>query len=529
MPDTDEAGRGKEKKAAEALRKVAASVRTLHLPGLTGEKDSKDVSNWLDAGDDKETLLALAQSAPLYEYGPEAEKPKPKPEPISPEVADAFDPERGPKVDEPPAMDDAPPPMDEAPEAEAEKPKDDEEVGSADEEKPDAEEPQPQVKEEKPKAEEPKAKAQWPRLIKTSGEFVKDFVPPDYLIDGILQRRFIYSLTGQTGSGKTAVALLWAYCIATGTKIGPREVEAGRVIYFAGENPDDIRQRWIAMAEHYKFDIDTIDVHFIPGVLSLMQMRERIKMEIAESGPATAIFVDTSAAYFEGKQENDNVELGNHARLMRKYTRMPGGPTVIVNCHPPKGAGPENLIPRGGGAFLAEVDGNLTCALSEGIIRIGTQGKFRGAEFSPLHLELRTGTTERLKDTKGRKIFSVYAAQLTDEEVAERTQGGRDNENRVLRLMLAADPKKPLSIADIANNLGWRLASGEPHKRKVHGILQELLKHKLVEQERGGSYALTSKGKATAQALPPEDDDVFYGAESPGTMRNGQAYSLGIF
>ena len=32
----------------------------------------------------------------------------------------------------------------------------------------------------------------------TSEEFVEGFTPPDYLIDGFLQRQFIYALTGQT-------------------------------------------------------------------------------------------------------------------------------------------------------------------------------------------------------------------------------------------------------------------------------------------------------------------------------------------
>jgi hypothetical protein len=44
-------------------------------------------------------------------------------------------------------------------------------------------------------------------LIKSSSAFIKGFIPPDYLIDGILQRRFIYSLTAPTGGGKTAIAL----------------------------------------------------------------------------------------------------------------------------------------------------------------------------------------------------------------------------------------------------------------------------------------------------------------------------------
>src|SRR5262249_33891369 len=45
--------------------------------------------------------------------------------------------------------------------------------------------------------------------------FMGGFVPPDYLIEGMLQRRFVYALTGQTGHAKTAIALLFAELIST--------------------------------------------------------------------------------------------------------------------------------------------------------------------------------------------------------------------------------------------------------------------------------------------------------------------------
>ena len=40
------------------------------------------------------------------------------------------------------------------------------------------------------------------RIIKTSAEFVAEFEPPDYLIDGLLQRRFLYSLTDKPAAAK---------------------------------------------------------------------------------------------------------------------------------------------------------------------------------------------------------------------------------------------------------------------------------------------------------------------------------------
>jgi len=90
---------------------------------------------------------------------------------------------------------------------------------------------------------EPKAP---PRLAQSSAEFVAGFVPPDYLIEGLLQRRFIYSLTAATGTGKTAIALLLAALVSRGANLGKLEVAKGRVLYFAGENPDDVRMRWLA-------------------------------------------------------------------------------------------------------------------------------------------------------------------------------------------------------------------------------------------------------------------------------------------
>src|SRR6516164_9793441 len=122
------------------------------------------------------------------------------------------------------------------------------------------------------------------RLIQSSAEFIKDFQPPDYLIDGILQRRFLYAFTGKTGSGKTAIVLHWAAMVALGRKIGEIETQQGRVVYFAGENPDDVRMRWIAMSQQFSFDANAIPVYFIPGRFKISEMRLRIIEETLKIG-----------------------------------------------------------------------------------------------------------------------------------------------------------------------------------------------------------------------------------------------------
>src|SRR5947199_5177266 len=121
-------------------------------------------------------------------------------------------------------------------------------------------------------------------------------------------------------------------------------------------------------------DIEAIDVHFIPGVFKISEMQDRIRRETEALGGATLVIIDTSAAYFEGDQENDNKQQGDHARMFRSLTTFPGGPCVVVACHPPKNAGDDNLIPRGGGAFIAEMDGNLTIRKDGMVVELHWQG-----------------------------------------------------------------------------------------------------------------------------------------------------------
>jgi AAA domain len=254
------------------------------------------------------------------------------------------------------------------------------------------------------------ALATQPRLVVSSSEFVAGFVPPDYVLDGILQRRFLYSLTAPTGTGKTAIALLLAASVALGRPIGEHDVERGRVLYLAGENPDDVRMRWVAMSEAMGFDVDKIDVNFVPGVFKLSEIKACISAEIERIGQVSLVIVDTSAAFNEGSDENDNVQMGLHARRMRELVKLPGGPCVVVACHPVKNAAADALLPRGGGAFVAEVDGNLTAWKTDSVVTLHWQGKFRGRDFAPIPFRLSLATTPTLKDSKGRTIHDHCAA-----------------------------------------------------------------------------------------------------------------------
>jgi hypothetical protein len=334
--------------------------------------------------------------------------------------------------------------------------------------------------------------------ILSKPDFIGGFVPPDYLLDGILQRRFVYSLTAQTGHGKTALALLIAGQVGGScpkAALGRHAAEKGQVVYFAGENPDDLRMRVIGDEALCKDD--NARIWFIPGTFSIEAMREKIETEVNRVGGVDLVIVDTSAAYFNGKDELSNTEMGAHARMLRTLTTLPGGPCVLVLCHPVKHVtDPSQLLPRGGGAFLAEVDGNLTLWKHDGVLLdLHHSDKLRGPGFEPISLRLETITTTRLMDKKGRLIPTVRAVWISDAETERETIHARGDEDALLQCLLIPEQ----SIADLALACNWLTSSGDPYKSKVQRVLKRLEKDKLVTTKRGVA-ALTETGKTAANA-----------------------------
>jgi hypothetical protein len=339
-------------------------------------------------------------------------------------------------------------------------------------------------------------------FVQSSADFTGKFKPPDYLIDGILQRRFLYSFTGKTGAGKTAVVLLIAASVALGRKVGDIEVQQGRVLYFAGENPDDVRMRWIAMAQHMDFDPETIPVYFIEGAFKISQLRQRIFEEVARIGDIALVIIDTSAAYYEGVEVNSNTEQIQHARRFRSLIEMTGGPCVLAACHPVKNAANDNLLPLGAGAFLNEVDGNLTSVADYPAIEVHWQGKFRGADFDPMCFQLHSVTHERLKNAKGKLIPTVIAKHLSE---AAKEDIARANLSDRQRLFAEIEKDGKASVSEYAARCGWLIKNQKPNKNKVHRMIALLKKLKLVSGEPGDYHTLKS-AKSERKNRTADDD-----------------------
>lgn len=330
--------------------------------------------------------------------------------------------------------------------------------------------------------------------VQTSGAIVRQLHAPEYLVDTVLQRRFLYSLTGKTGSGKTAIALYITACVALGRPIGDFQVEQGNALYLAGENPDDVAYRWLAMSQQMDFNHDTIPVSFVMQRFTLSRGFVSLADQASMIGGLSLVVVDTSPAFFEGDQVNDNVQQGTHARMLRNLVNLPGGPCVLALCHPVKNAAPDNLIPLGAGSFLNEVDGNLTAAVEGSAVQVHWQGKIRGADFDPINFELASVGHERLISNFGpfKTIVAKHISDAAREGIDKVVKGDAD-------LVLAEIQAHPTgSRREYASRLGWLLAGGQPHYSKASRAINKLLAAKLVAKDLDG-FAVTDKGAKRLQ------------------------------
>jgi hypothetical protein len=452
LPDNDDPGREHADIIGASLQGIAKSIRLLELPGLGPRGDIKD---WAKQGGTVEQLHDLIER---------------EARPWTPGAGE----HQGSRVDQ--STPDEVTGRDQA--------KRDIESGDA-------------TKAEPPDWQELEKQ---PPILQSKKQFLADYIVPDWLLDGILQRRFVYSLTARTGDGKTAVAQLITKLVSMPDRrnafLGRHAVDHGNVVYFAGENPDDLRMRIIADDAKDDRSAAADNCSFIVGTFTIAAMFAECKAKAANmpAGKIDLVIVDTSAAYFLGEEENSNTQLGAHARILRTLTELPGQPCVLVLCHPIKNAADQTqLLPRGGGAFIAEMDGNLTLWRTDEVTELWHTGKLRGPGFEPMTFRLEKIICDALIDKKGRHIPTVRAVAISESDKDDLARTTRSNEDRLLVAML--EPGR--SVEALASACGWISSGGEAQKSKAHRIIKSLEKSALVRLHRG-TYELTDKGKTAA-------------------------------
>jgi hypothetical protein len=321
--------------------------------------------------------------------------------------------------------------------------------------------------------------------------FTEAWTPTEYVVKGIVQRGHLCSLTGHSNAGKTAIAIRLAVCVATGQPFGRHRATQGRVVYFAGENADDIRCRLIALAQDLKLRTEDLAswLYVVPLAFPLATHLSAIKEELEKLGELAMLVVDTRAAYASAQDENDNMQALADARAIRELMALPGRPAAVVLNHPPHRAEPEHLKPRGGSAYWGEIDSNLT-AWNDGSGNITLHwNKIRGAPWEPVNLTLRPYVLLGFAQPDGDSVHSVIADIASDEQAEAIEEQTRSDEDL---LLLAMTDKPKGNYRAWADACGWKGG-----KNRVQRLLGQLKADGLVRLYRR-QWVVTEKGRKEA-------------------------------
>jgi hypothetical protein len=277
--------------------------------------------------------------------------------------------------------------------------------------------------------------------IKGIADFLREYEPINYTIDGLVPGGSIYGVTAKRGAGKTAFVTSTALAVATGdVKILGLEVEKGRVAYIILENPTDFRMKLSVTAFVLGIDVQALNDKLVILDMRLphAQIMELLKRDADRLGSFQLVNYDTFQAGFAGAQFNDNNDALKHAQNIREFTTLPGKPSVLVACHPVKNATKDNLEPYGGGSTMNELDGNLTLWNEGGVIEL-FHNKVRGPEFDPINFRIEKIGSPDILDNKGRQPLLPVLRPVSAADVAEREKVAVNKDVALLKAM-AADP-----------------------------------------------------------------------------------------
>jgi hypothetical protein len=251
-----------------------------------------------------------------------------------------------------------------------------------------------------------------PRALSLAA-FLDAAKPPAFLVEPMIQLGYLYTLTALTFHGKTTLLILLAICVAVGRDFAGCHTEQGRVVYFAGENPDDVAQKFLVACNFWGIDPAQLPITIVPGAFDLAANMDDAIACAEAGGPVVLCIVDTSAAYRFDESEGDNQASKQWGQWLRQFLRMQGSPATIVAAHPIKHARAKaDLLPRGGGGFLNEIDGNLVlwADLENRTTELHWTGKLRGPGFLPISFDLREVLHPTWTFHDGRPVPSTVAA-----------------------------------------------------------------------------------------------------------------------
>jgi archaellum biogenesis ATPase FlaH len=327
--------------------------------------------------------------------------------------------------------------------------------------------------------------------IDDSEAFLSDLQPLEYLIDGLLPTGVAYSLTGYAGHGKTTLALQFAICVARGEMFGDRETSKGRVLILAGENPYNVKWQYAAALAARNLSPADVDIHFVQGRFSIAEWTDVLRAKMEAMPDLKLVIVDSLQAFFEGDNDNDNSQMVEMAHKLRDLCNVSQRPAILIIAHPAgKVAAKDNLVPRGGGAFLNEIDGNLTVWSQDASQQtLHHSQKFRGAGFDPMEWVMQVHEFSHLADIHGTPLKLPVSRP---ESAIERGNREVQSDDLLRRYLETVADEKPVSVREGMSRFDvkrWRMQS----------TIETAQSEKLIKRY-AKTWVLTDGGKAYLEA-----------------------------
>jgi len=322
--------------------------------------------------------------------------------------------------------------------------------------------------------------------IDDSATFLSDLRPLEYLIDGLLPSGVTYSLTGHAGHGKTTLALQFALSVALGEMFGARDTSQGSVLILAGENPYNVKWQYAAALAARDLKPEDVPIYFVQGRFSIKEWSDVLRSKLSTIPNLKLVIVDSLQAFFEGDNDNDNTQMVEMAHKMRALCDVEWRPSQLIIAHPAgKTPSKDNLVPRGGGAFLNEIDGNLTVWSQDASQQtLHHSQKFRGAGFDPMEWVMQVHEFSHLTDIHGVPLKLPVSRPETTVEQSRRQE---KNDDLLERYLLTVEAEQALSVREGASQF---MIS----RYRMEQIVKTAKDEKLIKRY-AKTYVLTDGGR----------------------------------
>jgi len=208
------------------------------------------------------------------------------------------------------------------------------------------------------------------------------YAPPDFLVEGLIERDTLGLVFGDPGCGKSFLAVDLALSVATGHPFHSEPVKKGAVFYLAGEGHNGLVRRFHAWAGERGQPLDGVPLfksecaaQFLDKQ-SAQSVQHAISKLAAQHGRPAMVVVDTLARNFGPGDENSTEQMSAFVAAMDTLrTAWPGCVILIIHHsgHHDKERG------RGSMALKAALDFEYRLAKKGDTIRL-TNTKMKDAE-----------------------------------------------------------------------------------------------------------------------------------------------------